>query len=114
MMSRIDRASEFFHGEKRDNCAQSVVRAFADVFDLQEKDIQAHAHNGGGRAAGGVCGALVAACSLLPDRTEELTGDFSVQAGSALCREIRSAKTVSCRRCVEIAAGLVDNAVVNA
>ena len=60
----------------------------------------------GGRAEGGVCGALHAALRLSgkKETKEFLRREFVEKAGSEHCREIRRLKKLNCDRCVELAA----------
>ena len=108
-MTRADKAGEFFHGRFGDNCAQAVIRAHADQFRVSEETILEHSKDGGGRAEGGMCGALVAAINLLPDKRELLIEKFKDSAGSHLCRDIRKDKKVSCRECVDKASMIIDS-----
>ena len=108
-MSRSEKAGEYFHGRFGDNCAQAVIRAHADQFSVTEDNIREHSKDGGGRAEGGMCGALVAAINLVPEKREQLIELFSDSAGSHLCRDIRKDKKVSCRECVEKASVIIDS-----
>ncbi len=107
-MSRSEKAGEYFHGRFGDNCAQAVLRAHADRFGISEETIGEHSRDGGGRAEGGLCGALVAAKLLLPDKKDIIAERFSEMAGSSLCRDIRKEKRMTCRQCVEAASSLVE------
>ncbi len=92
------------------NCAQSVLKAFRHRKDFTESEIDAARALGGGRAAGGVCGALHAAL-LFHDGEEEkrsMRENFSARAGSEQCREIRAKKMLTCVQCVELAAELLE------
>lgn len=108
-MSRSDKAGEYFHGSFGDNCAQAVLRAYSDRFAISDETIGAHSRDGGGRAEGGVCGALVAATLLVPEKVDIITEKFTEMAGSPLCRDIRKGKKLTCRQCVEAASSLVDS-----
>ena len=92
------------------NCAQSIVKAFRHRKDITQNEIDAARAMGGGRAVGGVCGALHAALLLLDDdeKRKSLRESFAKRAGSEQCREIRSKKAVTCAQCVEIAAELLE------
>lgn len=92
------------------NCAQSILKAFRHRKDITQSEIDAARALGGGKAAGGVCGALHAALLLHDDdaRKRALRESFADQAGSEQCREIRSRKLVTCARCVELAAELLE------
>ncbi len=94
---------------RQPNCAQSVLRAFQREHGVTEDKIAQAQHLGGGRADGGRCGALHAACELVEHEAVRgsLRTAFAAKAGSELCREIRKSKTLSCEQCVELAAELV-------
>ncbi len=104
---RVSRAKENFTGPL--NCAQAVAVTFQVLSGLTPEDIENHRHSGGGRAPGGLCGALYAALELLPDagQRELVSNQFGAIAGSTLCRDIRKAKRVSCAGCVEAAATIL-------
>ena len=107
--NRVQIACEGFTGPL--NCAQAVATAFQCVSGLTTERIANQAHSGGGRAPGGICGALHAALEVLEkdvDR-EALAAEFAEIAGSSLCREIRKTKQTSCAGCVETAATLLVN-----
>ena len=63
---------------------------------------------GGGRASGGMCGALYAVLQLTPpERHQAIIDAFKAQAGATTCREIKGAATpVPCAQCVAIADAL--------
>ena len=62
-----------------------------------------------GRAEGGCCGALHAACELVEDDAarRSLRAAFIAKAGSEKCRDIRKSGMLSCGQCVELAATLL-------
>jgi hypothetical protein len=96
--------------KERLNCAQSILKAFGHRKDMTRNEIDAAQALGGGKAAGGVCGALHAALLLLdgPEKKQAFREAFVERAGSELCREIRAMKIINCAQCVELAAGLLD------
>jgi hypothetical protein len=105
---RIQRAREGFAGPL--NCAQAVAAAFQDLTGCAPEHISDHSKNGGGRAPGGICGALHAGLEVLREdaQREAVTVQFAEIVGSTLCREIRKAKQVTCADCVETAAILLN------
>jgi hypothetical protein len=105
------RAAVHAYTDERLNCAQSVLKAFQERRGLPQREIDDARTLGGGRAAGGVCGALHAALRLVedPERKEALRQTFAQRAGSERCREIRKAKLLSCEQCVEFASELVES-----
>jgi len=87
---------------KTHNCAQAVAEG-CGRHDL----VETLKTCGGGRAAEGFCGALYAALLMNPpERHAAIRKAFYDEVGSEYCNEIRSARTVPCARCVEIAAEL--------
>jgi hypothetical protein len=96
--------------KERLNCAQSILKAFRHRKDITQNEIDAAQALGGGKAAGGVCGALYAALLLHDDhdKKQSLREIFAERAGSENCREIRAKKMVTCAQCVELAAELLD------
>jgi hypothetical protein len=99
-----------FYTKERLNCAQSILKAFRHRKDITQNEIDAARALGGGKAAGGVCGALHAALLLHDDRgkKQSLRESFEERAGSEQCREIRAKKIVTCEQCVELAAELLE------
>jgi len=104
-MDRPDAVS-FFRGPERNNCAQAVLKAYANLAGVDQRCVERFSRMGSGRAPEGECGALFAAKSLLADPSARQTvhDAFARAAGSTACREIRRRGQVSCRQCVETAA----------
>lgn len=96
--------------KERLNCAQSILKAFGHRKDMTQNEIDVAQAFGGGKAAGGVCGALYAALLLQedPGKKQRLRESFAARADSELCREIRARKRISCVQCVELAAELLE------
>lgn len=101
---KIKAASDYFHGTEGYNCAQAVLKAFQPESGMSETTIQRAQMAGGGRAQGGVCGALYAAQIILGDK-QPITRDFIRRQGSALCSDIKVSEC-QCRKLVESAAEL--------
>lgn len=95
--------AEFESG--RLNCAQSVLRAFQGSHNVSDDEIGKARKLGGGRAEGGLCGALYSALQLMgePALSESLRREFVNMAGSDKCREI----AIPCVECVRLAASLL-------
>jgi len=108
-MTDEPKASKYFHGQDRYNCAQAIMRAFRDRLSVSEEAIKACRKFGGGRAEGGVCGAVHAAHMLIedPEIVRKLDDLFFCQAGSVKCREIRKLKKLSCVECVDLTAEIM-------
>ena len=102
-------ARELYHGKEGLNCAQAVLKAFQPATGMPDSEIASFSNAGGGRAEGGICGALYAAQHLLPDpalsRQIELL--FQADATSTLCKKIRKEGKLPCKECVALAAGFV-------
>lgn len=99
-----DKAQSYFHGKEEYNCAQAVLKAFQEQYDIPEATINEYKEYGGGRAKDGTCGALFAALALVSDSQKEiLIQAFEQQAQYTTCERIKD-KTISCRECVGAAA----------
>jgi len=99
-------------GHAKLNCAQSVIKAFHDVFDSPAHEVDSFAAFGGGCAPEGRCGAYHAALHLVskkdPQQIVKLEREFFNAAGSLTCKEIRGKRKLTCLGCVEKAADLLD------
>jgi len=99
-----------YHRLRRGNCAQSVAFAWNTKHPGAGATEAAFAGCGGGRAPGGLCGALHAACELGgADAAETIKRGFAGETGGKLtCKEIRAAKTLTCNACVGLASDLLE------
>ena len=99
------KASDFYHGVEKYNCAQAVLRAFRDKYNLTCDFIELHKKSGSGRADGGLCGAIYAVHLLIKDKNKIDAAEkiFSEKAGSTRCKEIRNLKMLECAGCVDLA-----------
>lgn len=101
----MGRASDLFTAvPKRHNCAQAVMAGCGDASRVDEM-----AACGGGRAPGGLCGALHAAILLRPDRAEDLRRAFAESVGALTCRDIKTGTGTPCTACVATAEKLLEN-----
>ena len=103
-------SAQRYHRERRGNCAQSVAHAW-DVRNANAPEtVSSFAVCGGGRAPGGLCGALHAACALAGcEAAETIRREFAARASGLLtCREIRASQAMSCNDCVGLAAQLLE------
>ncbi len=91
------------------NCAQSVLYAYQQVQGDTTISLADMKPFGGGRAPGGLCGALHAACTLAPDKAERLKSRFAEITGSVFCKELRRANQHPCEVCVSESAQLLEN-----
>lgn len=107
---KSDEAKALFHGKDKLNCAQAVLKAFQTESGMSDEDIASAADAGGGKAEGGLCGALYATKLLLknPAIQERFERDFETRAGALVCKEIRKLKQLPCRDCVALAAELFE------
>ncbi len=86
------------------NCAQAVV----DGCGGSAEQVAAMAACGGGRAPGGLCGALHGALVLCPDVADAIKAGFLRDVGALTCRDIKTTAGTPCPICVEVAAKLVE------
>ncbi|MCX6354444.1 MAG: C-GCAxxG-C-C family protein [Candidatus Aureabacteria bacterium] len=102
-------AKRLFHGREKYNCAQAILKAFQEYNKLTDSEIAQHQSSGGGRAEGGVCGALYAAKLHLDDAGQKtaLEKSFKDKAKYITCKEIKKNQTLSCIQCIETAAALL-------
>lgn len=84
------------------NCAQAVANCWRSLY--QSSDIVAdYAPYVGGRAPGGLCGALYAAMQARPDRAEEIEAEFRRRVGATRCHDIKTGTRTPCPVCVSTA-----------
>jgi hypothetical protein len=93
---------------ERMNCAEAVLYAYQKISGDTAIAISDMKPLGAGRAPGGLCGALHAACTVAPGRAERLKARFAEIAGSVVCKEIRRAKQHPCEFCVSESAQLLE------
>jgi hypothetical protein len=105
-----EKAKNLFLGKEKYNCAQAILAAFQEKYDIPQEHIDGFKALGGGKAQEGLCGALYAGLSLA--RQEEakarLTEEFTRLAGATKCREIRKGGKLSCKECVALAAATLE------
>lgn len=96
----------------RMNCAQSVIHAFKDSFNINDETVEKFKDFGGGKAPGEVCGAFYAVKYIMEQYNlkdyEAFEKYFVEQAGAIKCRDIRKAKKLSCVGCVEKSAEFLE------
>nr|WP_320133423.1 hypothetical protein [uncultured Holophaga sp.] len=103
------RAEAQFHNTPQDlNCAQAVLAAYQEASGDTRFDLESFRAHGGGRAPLGTCGAIHAACLILPEAELALKTAFFQEAGQLDCASLRMGGEISCRECVGIAAELLE------
>lgn len=91
-------------------CAQAILKGFQNELEVSDQEIDAALEYRGGRAPGGLCGALYAANSLLAKKgIQPIDAEFIAKAGSSKCIEIKTVYRFPCPLCVELADQLVEN-----
>lgn len=99
----------YFHEQPFNlNCAQAILKGFQKEFNIKDQEIVEYQALGGGRAQGGLCGALFSAERLLlqvgkPGITEE----FNAIVGKINCLDIKKTK-FPCKDCVRIVDELLE------
>lgn len=89
------------------NCAQAVANKYRDLYS--DKDIvSTYAPYVGGRAPGGLCGALFAAKEALPEHAKKIEEEFIKLCGAVTCRDIKTQNKTPCTVCVDTADKLVE------
>jgi len=90
------------------NCAQAVLKGFQNEFNITDQEIKEYRAWGGGRAEGGVCGAIFAAERLFHQAGKEsIAEEFRQITGSILCSEIKE-KKFTCLELVRMADELIE------
>jgi hypothetical protein len=102
-------SADYFHTPPANlNCAQAILKGFQSEFKISDKEIEDYRAWGGGRAEGGMCGALFAAKQLLNQTGKEsVIQEFQKKVGSTLCKDIKE-KKFTCIECVRIADELIE------
>ncbi len=111
-MHIIKKVKRFFNGIEGYNCAQTVVKIH-DHTDSLKHIIQELNTKGGGRAPGGICGALYSAIEIADDDKTKLyiRKEFEKHNGSEKCRDLKSVHHTPCEQCVESACRLLEKTV---
>jgi hypothetical protein len=105
-----EKAKSLFHGEEKYNCAQAILAAFQEKYDIPQQQIEQFKAYGGGRAEEGLCGALYAGLCLAKDEPakSKLKEAFEQNAGALTCKGIKGGSKLSCRECVGLAAATLE------
>lgn len=99
----------YFHSQPDNlNCAQAILKGFQKEFDITDQEIEEYSAWGGGRAQGGICGALYSAERLLTQAGRPgITEEFEAKTGKISCSEIKAIK-LPCVDCVRLADQLIE------
>ena len=89
------------------NCAQAVANKYKELYKSDDI-VKEYAPYVGGRAPGGLCGALFAAKEACPEHAAEIEADFVAACGAATCREIKTVTGTPCPFCVDTGDKLVE------
>ncbi|MCX7920574.1 MAG: C-GCAxxG-C-C family protein [Clostridia bacterium] len=110
----VEKARSYYLGQngyRRVNCAQAVVSAFKEHFNISDDMLETFRSFGGGNAPEGVCGAYYAVRCMLENNNKEMIKDFEKyfldSAGAVKCTEVKANKKLSCVGCVEKSAEFV-------
>lgn len=103
------KSEEYFHVlPEKLNCAQAILKGFQKEFSITDQEIEEYRAWGGGRAQGGVCGALFSAERLLKQAGKPgITEEFNSTVGETHCLPIKALK-YSCVDCVRLADKLIE------
>lgn len=102
----------YFHAKPNNwNCAQSIQKGFQDYTGLTDQEIEEKFRTkGGGRAEGGICGALYSAEQILEAKgilSSSIREDFLKKAGSTTCLQLKQELHFPCSSCVLLAEELL-------
>jgi len=92
---------------ERVNCAQAILAAFKDKFEVNNLTMNLFKQYSGGRAPEGMCGAYYATIFMLDDNLPEKIDDFEKEFLENMktnkCKELKENK-ISCIECIEFCA----------
>lgn len=107
-------ASQYFHNEENNwNCAQSLYKHYQTRLAISDEDIELkYRCKGGGRAEGGICGALYAGMEIVAStgtKTQQrVFNAFAAQVGGTTCAQIKGKCGKMCSELVAMTQELVD------
>jgi len=99
--------SVFRQAPARLNCAQSLIHAAQEFLGEGEFKVEDFKTMGSGRAPGGTCGALHAACEAAPEAADSLKRQFAAKTGATTCHELKRTYKVPCEQAIATAAELL-------
>ena len=97
-----------YHAKHLGNCAMSVAAAWLNAHQGDMSEVESFRSCGGGRAEGGLCGALYAALQYCPAQKDKITEEFRKRCNGTLCSELRPSKNHTCNDRVGVAAEILD------
>lgn len=111
--AQLSDALAYFHqAPYKLNCAQSIMKAAQGVTGISDEAIALqYGDKGGGKAPGGLCGALYSAKQILgPDSPEAaaLEAEFEATLGGKCCKQLKGELKVPCERTVSLAQTLLE------
>ena len=89
------------------NCAQAVANKWKELY-ASEDIVKEYSPYVGGKAPGGLCGAVFAAMQAVPDHAEEIRKEFVELCGAETCRAKKMKSGTPCAVCVDTADKLVE------
>lgn len=93
------------------NCAQAILKGFQKEFSITDQEIAEYQAWGGGRAQGGLCGALFSAERLLRQIDKPgIIEEFKTIVGKTNCLDIKKTK-FPCVDCVRIVDELLEEKI---
>ncbi|MDO4770896.1 redox-active protein [Porphyromonas sp.] len=104
------KSTDFFHNKSNNwNCAQSIQKGFQNITKMSDEEIElTYRPAGGGRAEGGLCGALYSAEKILEEKgLPSIKEEFTKIAGGSTCRELKGEKKFPCNSAVDLAEELL-------
>ena len=110
--TKADIALKYFHKPPGYyNCAQAVLKAFQEEYQITNDDITEFSKYGNGKAKDGHCGAYYAALELIKDKPElsdEFSKRFQEKSEYLSCFDIRFNYSMSCKNLVKLAVSLLE------
>ncbi len=124
---------EKYYYDQNYNCAETVIRAANEYYDLKlhDRDMIMLGGYGGGIQTGNTCGAILAAVSVLSMKyveqraheskdikpiTTELIRRFNMKYGSILCKDIKPQSfepEVRCKKTIETACDILEEVLAD-
>lgn len=115
--SENKRAVDYFHAAPNNwNCAQAIVKSHQLASQMSDEEIElVYRPKGGGRAEGGLCGAVYSAKEILGADSPEavaLEEEFRQQLGAITCRQLKAEMRIPCTETVTLADELLEKYII--